>query len=113
MARIAASLTRAAMTGASLLPPALAVVMSAAPTKRPRSDGLIGDASTRTTTSSAEGSGVGISTSDISSSPLFLINERSCSPLLPSALIASSPFGFYGADDLALAGKHKPPRDTT
>src|ERR1700679_50271 len=77
IARIAVSGTRAVMTGASLLPAALAVVTSAAPTKRPRSEGLIGDASTRTTTSSAEGSGVGTSSSDISSSPPFLISERS------------------------------------
>src|SRR4029077_313798 len=32
------------------------------------------------------GSGVGMSTSDISSSPLFLISERSCSPVLPSLM---------------------------
>src|SRR6202166_2324185 len=42
MARIAASGTFAVITGASLLPDALAVFMSVAPTKRPRSDGLIG-----------------------------------------------------------------------
>jgi hypothetical protein len=107
IARIAASGTFAVMTGASLLPAALAVVISAAPTRRPRSEGLIGDASTRTTTSSAEGSGVGTSSSDISNSPLFLISERSCRPLLPSALMMSSPVGFYGADDPALAGKRK------
>src|SRR3984957_9871328 len=82
MARIAASGTFAVMTGASLVPDALAVAISAAPTRRPRSDGLIGLASTRTTTSSAEGSGVGTSSSEISSSPLFLISERSCKPFL-------------------------------
>src|ERR1700757_839142 len=75
------------MTGIALLPEALAVERSAGPVSRPRSDGLIGLASTRTTTSSSVGSGVGISTSEISSSPLFLIKERSCSPVAPSEAI--------------------------
>ena len=86
IARIAPSGTFAVMTGASLLPEAFAVLISAAPMRSPRSDGLIGAASTRTTTSSAAGSGVGTSTSEISSSPLFLISERSCSPVLPSLM---------------------------
>jgi hypothetical protein len=37
-----------------------------------------------------------------------LISERSCRPALPSALITSSRFGFYGWDDRVLAGKRKP-----
>src|ERR1700688_1850382 len=78
--------TFAMMTGCSLVPEAFAVVMSAAPVSNPRSDGLIGVASTRTTTSSAPGSGVGMLTSDISSSPLFLISERNCSPVLTSLM---------------------------
>src|SRR5664279_6592752 len=45
MAFIAASGTFAVITGESLLPDAFALDMSAAPTKRPRSDGLIGEAS--------------------------------------------------------------------
>src|SRR3984893_1330437 len=81
-----ASGTFAVMTGCSLVPVAFAVVMSAAPVSNPRSDGLIGVASTRTTTSSAPGSGVGMLTSDISSSPLFLTSERNCSPVSPSRL---------------------------
>src|ERR1700733_10469880 len=107
IARIAASGTFAVITGASLVPDALADVMSAAPTRRPRSDGLIGEASTRTTTSSAEGSAVGTLTSDISSSPLCLISERSCSPVLLSELMVTLPvsaepnwpgvFSGYGA----------------
>src|ERR1700731_3074028 len=87
IALIAASGTFALMTGASLVPDAFAVDISAAPTSSPRSEGLIGEASTRTTTSSGPGSGVGTSTRDISSSPLFLISERSCSPVLVSALM--------------------------
>src|SRR5581483_1338614 len=87
---MAASGIFAVITGASLLPVAFAVVMSAAPKRRPRSEGLIGVASTRTTTSSAAGSGVVTFWREISSSPLFLISERSCRPDLPSVLITSS-----------------------
>src|SRR5579883_490125 len=83
--------TLAVTTGIALLPEALAVERSAGPVSRARSDGLIGLASTRTTTSSAAGSGVGISTSEISSSPLVLINERSCSPVAPSKAILNPP----------------------
>ena len=77
IAFIAASGTVAVTTGASPVPDNLAVVISAAPRSSPRSEGLIGVASTRTTTSSAAGSGIGTFTSDNSSSPLFLIKERS------------------------------------
>src|SRR6202035_4915883 len=90
---------------------AFAVVMSAAPTRSPRSDGLIGEASTRTTTSSGPGSGVGTLTSDISSSPLFLISERSCSPVVVSALIGNLPvfsLAEFGRSVLTLGGKRKP-----
>ena len=52
-------------------------------------DALIGLASTRTTTSSGPGSGVGTLTSDNSSSPSFLSSERSCRPLLPSLIPTS------------------------
>src|SRR6202035_2303269 len=88
---IAASGTRAVITGASFEPEAFAVAISAAPTKRPRSDGLIGEASIRTTTSSADGSRVGTRSSDISSSPFFLISERSSSPVV-SELMLTLPF---------------------
>src|SRR6516225_8995097 len=89
MADMPPSGTFAVMTGASLVPDAFTVVRSAAPTRSPRSDGLIGVASTRTTTSSGPGSGVGTFNKDISSSPAFLISERSCSPLLPSLITSS------------------------
>ena len=56
----------------------LRVVMSAAPNSRPRSDGLIGAASTRTSTSSGPGSGIATSASETSSSPPGLTSERSC-----------------------------------
>src|SRR5260370_18492714 len=51
IAFIAASGTFAVITGESFVPDAFAVVISAAPTRSPRSDGLIGEPSTRTTTS--------------------------------------------------------------
>src|ERR1700676_4388803 len=69
IAFIAASGTLAVITGASLVPDALAVDISAAPTRSPRSDGLIGEASTRTTTSSGPGSGGGPLATASSSSP--------------------------------------------
>jgi hypothetical protein len=84
MAFIAPSGTLAVTTAASPAPDVFAVDMSAAPTRRPRSDGLIGDASTRTRISSGPGSGIGTLASDNSSSPLFLISERSSSPVLLS-----------------------------
>src|SRR3954471_14206778 len=92
MAFIAPSGTFAVTTAASPLPDALAVDISAAPTRRPRSDGLIGEASTRTRISSGPGSGIGTLASDNSSSPLFLISERSSSPvLLSEAMVPSLP----------------------
>src|SRR4030088_3248132 len=59
MACLAASGTFAVTTGGSFVPDALTVVISAAPIRSPRSDGLIGEGSTRTTTSLAARSGVG------------------------------------------------------
>src|SRR5947207_1959325 len=79
------------------LPEIFAVERSAAPVSRPRSEGLIGVASTRTTTSSGPGSGVGTFNSEISSSPLFLINERSCRPLLASLMMFLS-ISFFLAE---------------
>src|SRR6266852_7218658 len=111
IAFIAASGTFAVITGASLVPEALAEVMSAAPIRSPRSDGLIGEASTRTTTSSGPGSGVGTLARDISSSPLFLISERSCSPVLLSELMRNLPVSALpnlAGSVLTLAGKRKP-----
>ncbi len=61
--------------------------MSAAPNSRPRSDGLIGVASMRTSTSSSAGLGTGTSTSETSSSPLRLISERSCRAVAGTALL--------------------------
>src|SRR5579872_846134 len=90
-----ASGTFAVITGSCLVPDALAVARSAAPVNSPRSEGLIGVASTRTTTSSGPGSGVGTSCREISSSPLFLISERNCKPVLPS-LIAFLPLHRCG-----------------
>src|SRR5476649_1394311 len=74
------------------LPLLLAVAGSAGPSSRPKSDGLIGVASTLTTTWSGPGSGTGTLASDSSSSPVFLIRERSSSPVLIfSSGISTSP----------------------
>ena len=56
----------AVTTGRSGVPATVAVVMSALATRRPRSDGLIGEASTRTNTSLAAGVGTGTSCSESS-----------------------------------------------
>src|SRR5580658_125387 len=69
--------TDAVRVGRSAVPPARIVERSAGPSNRPRSDGLIGEASMRTTTSSAAGSGTGTSSSHSASSPLELIFDRS------------------------------------
>ena len=63
--------------GLSAVPEALALLMSAPPNRSPWSEGLIGEASIRTTTSSGFGSGVGRLASDISTMPSFFTVERS------------------------------------
>jgi hypothetical protein len=67
----------AVTVGLSAGPEALAVVRSAPPKSRPWSEGLMGEASTRTMTSSGFGSGVGMLTSESSSVPSFFTSERS------------------------------------
>ena len=57
-----------------------AVAISAPPNSRPRSDGLMGAASTFTTTSSGPGAGVSTCANDSSRTPSEVINERNCSP---------------------------------
>ena len=67
----------AVITGFAAVPDCLAVLMSAAPNRRPMSEGLMGAASTQTTTSSGLGTGVGTLTSESSSSPFARTRERS------------------------------------
>ena len=67
----------AVITGFAAVPDCLAVLMSAAPNRRPMSEGLMGAASTRTTTSSGLGAGIGTLTSESSISPLARTRERS------------------------------------
>ena len=90
----ACSGTLAVILMAAPLPEALAVLMSAGPSSRPRSDGLIGVASTLTKTWSGPGSGIGTSASDSSSSPLFLIRERSCNPFVVPLMSTSPLYPF-------------------
>ena len=61
-------------------PLVVALLMSAGPISSPRSDGLIGVASTRITISSAAGSATGTRASEISSTPSFVKSDRSCRP---------------------------------
>ena len=93
----ACSGTLAVILMAAPLPDALAVLMSAGPSSRPRSDGLIGVASTLTKTWSGPGSGIGTSASDSSSSPLFLIRERSCNPFVVPLMSTSPLYPFMRA----------------
>src|SRR5260370_30042435 len=65
--------------------------MSAPAKSKPRSDGLRGAASTRTTTSLAAGTGVGTLVSDSSRSPVLLTSDRSCSPVRASLCCMSYP----------------------
>ena len=77
MAFISFSGIGAVTTGLTPLPEYLAVLMSAAPNNNPRSDGLMGAASMRTSTSSGAGSGIATLASESSSSPLLRTSERS------------------------------------
>ena len=64
-------------TGWSAGPDALALVMSAPAKSSPWSEGLMGEASMRTITSSGFGSGVETATSESSRVPSFFTVERS------------------------------------
>ncbi len=98
MAFMSPSGTLAVTTGRSAVPDCRAVLMSAAPNSSPRSEGLIGAASTRISTSSGPGSGTGTLTSESSSSPLLFMSERSCSAT--SAFFDSTAFasGCFDVD---------------
>src|ERR1700753_3765041 len=65
--------------GRSGVPDTVAAVRSAAGTRTPRSDGVIGEASTRTNTSWAAGVGTGTSRRESSSVPCDVTNERNSS----------------------------------
>src|SRR5579872_1507390 len=84
----AARMNRSGIFAAVTPPVRTAVVTSAGPSSRPRSEGLMGAASMRTITSSAAGSGSDIGASESSSSPLAFTSERSCRP---STAMAGSP----------------------
>src|SRR5476649_124415 len=64
------------------LPLVFAWLRSAGPVRRPRSDGLIGEAWTLTTTWSGPSSGIATLASDSSSWPVFVISERSSRPVV-------------------------------
>src|SRR5713101_448895 len=81
--------------GLSRVPETFAVDMSAPPNISPKSEGLMGDASTRTTTSSGFGSGIGTLVSESSRMPSFLTVDRNWSPVdccsMRSPLISLNP----------------------
>ena len=80
----------AVITGRSAVPPATAVDMSAPPNNSPRSEGLIGEASTRTTTSFSPGAATGTDSRDSCSSPLDFTKERSCRPVAGTCTVIRS-----------------------
>ena len=81
----------ALISGLSGVPDDLALLMSAGPKSSPRSDGLMGAASTRRTTSSGPGGGVSMSASESSSRPSLVIVEWSCRAMgLPRHLVVGT-----------------------
>ena len=112
--RVARNGRAAADTGAvtftpSPLPLDVAFVRSAGPVSRPRSDGLIGVASTLTTTWSGPGSGTSTRASDSSSRPSVEIRERSCSPdSFVASLMSDLPL-VEGAHDAKRHGREQAP----
>jgi len=87
-ARIAPGLSGAVTTGRSAVPPAVAWVTSAPAKSSPRSEGLMGAASTRTTTWCGAGVGTATSSSDNVTVSDAVTSERSCSAV-PSDTCAS------------------------
>ena len=90
-----ASFNVAVMTGRSDVPATVAVAMSAPAMRTPRSDGLIGEASTRTSTSLAAGEGTGTSCSESSSVPRDVTNERSSSALSGKSAVMGVPLSCW------------------
>jgi len=83
----------AVTTGRSGAPSTVAVVISAPGMRTPKSDGLIGAASTRTNTSLGPGVGTGTSSSESSSVPCDVTVERSANALSGKpAVIGSASF---------------------
>ena len=99
MSRIAFSGMLAVTTGLEGVPATLNVLMSAGPSSKARSDGLMGAASTRSKTSSGAGSGVLTRTSESSSVPSSFSSDRSCSPVLAvsAVMIVSLGWGDEGS----------------
>ena len=87
--RISCGGMRALKATSSPSPVILAAERSAGPMSSPRSDGLMGVASTRTRISSAPGLGIGTLARESSRSPSVVTSERSCSPRpwFPSAMV--------------------------
>ena len=90
-ALMAASGSGAVTTGRSAEPPATAAVTSAPARSRPMSDGLIGDASTRTITSPGPGSGTGTVSRDSSTVWSALTSDCSCKVVTVFSRHRSSP----------------------
>ncbi|MDT5081017.1 MAG: hypothetical protein QOJ80_5654 [Mycobacterium sp.] len=86
----------AVTTGRSGGPATVAVVMSAEATSRPRSEGLIGEASTRTKTSLVAGVGTATSRRESSSVPSDVTNERSSRAVSGKSAVTGSLIPMVG-----------------
>ena len=87
----------AVTTGSSAVPDALAVARSAAPSRRPRSEGLMGAASMRTVTSCGAGSGASTVASESRSCPWEVTSERICRDGVP---MRPPSWGGFGSDPI-------------
>ena len=84
----------AVTTGFSAVPDSVAVSRSAVDNSNPRSDGLIGAASIRTSTSFASGSGTSTEAMDSSNFPSGVISDRIC------RIVRGSSFGMCSSSDV-------------
>ena len=102
--------TCAVRTGASSVPSARSVAMSAGPNSRPRSEGLIGAASTRTSNSPGPGSGTVTRSRLILSVPSAVTVDRSSRLLCGMMSSHSEPVVVRPAWDRARGRMSSPPR---
>src|ERR1700757_1911893 len=89
--RSAPAANDAVTVGRSGVPATVAVDISAPAMRTPKSDGLIGEASTRTNTSLAAGDGTKTSCSESSSVPCDVTNERSSSAVSGKSAVIGVP----------------------
>ena len=98
----------AVTTGRSGVPATVASDMSAVATRRPRSEGLIGAASTRTNTSLCPGIGTATSCSESSRLPAEVTSERSSSAVSGKAAAMAVPRSCVATDAQTIKSPRAP-----